>query len=58
MNKFAAFMAVAMFALGVMAGHSMNASAPAVAAMSTPASAFELMQNAIGLPETTADNAV
>jgi hypothetical protein len=59
MNKFTAFTAVVMFVLGAVTGHSMNAPAPAVpAAAVQPSSAFELMQNAVGLPETTVDHAV
>ena len=55
MNKFTA----AMFVLGAVTGHSMNAPAPAVTAAAVqPSSAFELMQNAVGLPETTVDHAV
>ncbi len=59
MNKFTAFTAIAMFVLGAVTGHSMNAPVPAVAAAAIqPSSAFELMQNAIGLPEKTVDDAV
>jgi hypothetical protein len=59
MNKFTAFIAIAMFVLGAVTGHSMNAPAPAIAAATLqPSSAFELMQNAVGLPEKTVDHAV
>jgi hypothetical protein len=59
MNKYAAVLAVAMFGLGAVAGHSMTAPTPATLADNAPASAFELMRNAPAmLPDQTSDQAV
>jgi hypothetical protein len=59
MNKYAAIVAIAMFALGAVAGHSMTASAPTnLAANGAPISAFELMRNAPAMPDQTSDQAV
>jgi hypothetical protein len=60
MNKYAAVIAVVMFALGAVAGHSMTAQAPVnLAAKGAPTSAFELMRNAPAmLPDQTSDHAV
>jgi len=58
MNKYAAVLAIAMFALGAVAGHSMTP-APATLANGAPASAFELMRNAPAmLPDQTSREAV
>jgi hypothetical protein len=59
MNKYAAIIAVAMFGLGAVAGHSMTAPSANLAANNAPASAFELMRNAPAmLPDQTSDQAV
>jgi hypothetical protein len=58
MNKYAAIVAVAMFALGAVAGHSMTAPSTTKVAASAPVSAFELMRNAPALPDQTPDQAV
>jgi hypothetical protein len=58
MNKYAAFAAVAMFALGAVAGHSMTAPASTRVSDAAPVSAFELMRNAPALPDQTSDQAV
>jgi hypothetical protein len=58
MNKYAAVIAVAMFALGAVAGHSMTAPASTTVATSAPVSAFELMRNAPAMPDQTVDQAV
>jgi hypothetical protein len=59
MNKYAAVLAIAMFALGAVAGHSMTAATPAAMANAAPASAFELMRNAPAmLPDQTSREAV
>jgi len=59
MNKYAAVIAITMFALGAVAGHSMTAPTPAtLAANAAPASAFELMRNAPAMPDQTVDQAV
>jgi hypothetical protein len=56
MNKYAAILAVAMFALGAVAGHSMTASTPVnLAANGAPVSAFELMRNAPAMPDQAYD---
>jgi hypothetical protein len=57
MNKYAAVVAVAMFALGAVVGNSMTAPASTSVA-NTPVSAFELMRNAPAMPDQTVDQAV
>jgi hypothetical protein len=58
MNKYVAIVAVAMFALGAVAGHSMTAPTSTTVAASAPVSAFELMRNAPAMPDQTTDQAV
>jgi hypothetical protein len=56
MNKYAAVIAITMFALGAVAGHSMTAPTPAnVAANAAPASPLDLMRIAPAMQQTSYD---
>jgi hypothetical protein len=53
MNKYAAVVAIAMFALGAVAGHSMTVPAPANVANTV--APFELMRTAPAMQQTSYD---
>jgi len=57
MNKYGVFVAIAMFVLGAVVGHSVNGPAVGAATME-PMSALDLMMNAPNLADTTSHDAV